>query len=99
MATSVRSLTLNNISVAKYALQALPTVHCVAQYGTRHREFHENRIGRPATAISKLTRPLISPLSPLADNLWLHLNKVAMASCDPRTAHCLLALRRIEEID
>lgn len=58
--------------VAEYVCQALHTVLGVAQWGARHRDFYDNRIGRPATEMNKLTRPCIDPLSQSVDNLWNH---------------------------
>lgn len=47
----------------------------------------------------KLTRPCIGPLSQRVNDLWCHWEKVVLVDNEPRAAHCLLALRHIEEMD
>lgn len=102
VATGVWSRTFDAIWFAEHPVQAvqdLPTVLVVSQWGTRHHNFHDNRIWRPETEMSMLTRPWIGPLSQRVENLWNHWNKVAMVAREPRADHHLRALHRIEEID
>lgn len=99
VATGVRSRTFDAITDVHYSHQALPTVLCVAHWVTCHLDFHDNRIGCPVTEMSKLTHPCIGPLSQRVYNLLIHWNKVAIVCREPRAAHCLPSLRRIEEID
>lgn len=49
--------------------------------------------------MSKLTRPSIGTFSQSVDDLWCHLDNVALVANEPRAAHCLLSLRLIEEAD
>lgn len=46
----------------------------------RHRDFHDNRIVRPTSEMSKLTRSCIGLLSQRVDDVWCPWDKAALVA-------------------
>lgn len=70
--TGVRSRTFDATAVTEYALNALPMVRGVPQWGKRVHDAHDYRIRIHVIEMSKLTRPCIEQLSQRVDDLWRH---------------------------
>lgn len=95
----VRCYTFKAIDMANYARQVLPTGVIVAQWGTRHLEFHDNLIESPESEMSKFTCPYIGLFSQYVKELWFHWDNIALLANEISTSYYLLAARPIEYVD
>lgn len=96
-AKGVHSRTFDAIWVAEYARYALPKVLCVTQWVTSHRDYSDNRIGRPESEMNKFTRPCIWALSKRVNDFWCHWQMVQLVANEPQgpiVSSILVVLRR-----